>query len=103
MSREQGGKKVIFTYDTEEQLTAVINERGETYQFERDTKGCCEVTEKVQHNIKTIGETEFLSPIVFSFRSISSQEYNKENPTRGGATMISKQETLNYKYFRNIF
>ncbi|MFJ8460749.1 RHS repeat-associated core domain-containing protein [Lysinibacillus xylanilyticus] len=39
VSREQGGKKVKFTYDTEEQLTAVINERGETYQFERDTKG----------------------------------------------------------------
>ncbi|MEZ2661712.1 RHS repeat-associated core domain-containing protein [Aneurinibacillus aneurinilyticus] len=39
MSQEQGGKKVKFTYDTEEQLTAVINEKGETYQFERDTKG----------------------------------------------------------------
>ncbi|MGE7950065.1 hypothetical protein [Lysinibacillus sp. NPDC093688] len=39
MSREQGGKKVKFTYDTEEQLTAVINEKGEAYQFERDTKG----------------------------------------------------------------
>ncbi|MGE7912651.1 DUF6531 domain-containing protein [Lysinibacillus xylanilyticus] len=39
ISREQGGKKVKFTYDTEEQLTAVINEKGETYQFERDTKG----------------------------------------------------------------
>ncbi|WP_285398407.1 hypothetical protein [Lysinibacillus sp. fls2-241-R2A-57] len=26
-------------YDTEEQLNAVINERGETYQFERDMKG----------------------------------------------------------------
>ncbi|MFE3577281.1 RHS repeat domain-containing protein [Lysinibacillus sp. NPDC059133] len=39
MSREQGGKKVKFDYDTEEQLTAVINEKGETYQFERDTKG----------------------------------------------------------------
>ena len=39
VSREQGGKKVKFTYDTEEQLTAVINEKGEAYQFERDTKG----------------------------------------------------------------
>ncbi|WP_433595173.1 RHS repeat-associated core domain-containing protein [Lysinibacillus xylanilyticus] len=39
MSREQGGKKVKFTYDTEEQLTAVINEKGEAYQFERDSKG----------------------------------------------------------------
>jgi YD repeat-containing protein len=39
VSREQGGKKVKFTYDTEEQLNAVINERGEAYQFERDTKG----------------------------------------------------------------
>ncbi|WP_053486152.1 RHS repeat-associated core domain-containing protein [Lysinibacillus sp. FJAT-14745] len=39
ISREQGGKKVKFTYDTEEQLTAVINEKGETYQFERDSKG----------------------------------------------------------------
>ncbi|QPQ30160.1 DUF6531 domain-containing protein [Lysinibacillus sp. JNUCC 51] len=39
LSREQGGKKVKFTYDTEEQLTAVINEKGEVYQFERDTKG----------------------------------------------------------------
>lgn len=39
ISREQGGKKVKFAYDTEEQLTAVINEKGEAYQFERDTKG----------------------------------------------------------------
>ncbi|WP_053486142.1 DUF6531 domain-containing protein [Lysinibacillus sp. FJAT-14745] len=39
ISREQGGKKVKFTYDTEEQLTAVINEKGEAYQFERDAKG----------------------------------------------------------------
>ncbi|MGE7911738.1 hypothetical protein [Lysinibacillus xylanilyticus] len=39
MSREQGGKKVKFNFDTEEQLTAVINEKGEAYQFERDTKG----------------------------------------------------------------
>ncbi|MFJ8100488.1 RHS repeat domain-containing protein [Lysinibacillus sp. NPDC096212] len=39
ISREQGGKKVNFTYDTEEQLNAVINEKGEAYQFERDTKG----------------------------------------------------------------
>ncbi|MEX3745997.1 DUF6531 domain-containing protein [Lysinibacillus xylanilyticus] len=38
-AREQGGKKVKFTYDTEEQLTAVINEKGEAYQFERDMKG----------------------------------------------------------------
>ncbi|CAM5203397.1 hypothetical protein LSPH26S_03192 [Lysinibacillus sphaericus] len=38
-SRKQGGKKVQFTYDTEEQLTAVINEKGEAYTFERDTKG----------------------------------------------------------------
>ncbi|MCH1624645.1 RHS repeat-associated core domain-containing protein [Fredinandcohnia quinoae] len=38
-SREQGGKKVKFTYDTEEQLTAVFNEKGEAYEFERDTKG----------------------------------------------------------------
>ena len=38
-AREQGGKNVKFTYDTEEQLTAVINEKGEAYQFERDTKG----------------------------------------------------------------
>gem|GEM_PF-5868668 len=27
ISREQGGKKVKFTYDTNEQLTAVINEK----------------------------------------------------------------------------
>ncbi|MGE7928267.1 RHS repeat-associated core domain-containing protein [Lysinibacillus xylanilyticus] len=39
VSREQGGKKVKFTYDAEEQLTAIINEKGEAYQFERDTKG----------------------------------------------------------------
>ncbi|MGE7951573.1 hypothetical protein [Lysinibacillus xylanilyticus] len=39
ISREQGGKKVKFAFDTEEQLTAVINEKGETYQFERVTKG----------------------------------------------------------------
>ncbi|MFY0519801.1 RHS repeat domain-containing protein [Lysinibacillus sp. UGB7] len=38
-AREQGGKNVKFTYDTEEQLTAVINEKGEAYAFERDTKG----------------------------------------------------------------
>ena len=38
-SREQNGKKVKFTYDTEEQLTAVFNEKDEAYQFERDTKG----------------------------------------------------------------
>ncbi|MEC1180000.1 RHS repeat-associated core domain-containing protein [Metasolibacillus meyeri] len=38
-TRKQGGKKVNFTYDTEEQLTAVINEKGEMYQFERDAKG----------------------------------------------------------------
>ncbi|MEK5039319.1 DUF6531 domain-containing protein [Sporosarcina sp. FSL K6-3457] len=39
IAREQGGKNVKFTYDTEEQLTAVINEKGETYTFERDPKG----------------------------------------------------------------
>ncbi|WP_349662310.1 DUF6531 domain-containing protein [Lysinibacillus zambalensis] len=39
ISREQGGKKVKFTYDTEELLTAVVNEKGEAYKFERDTKG----------------------------------------------------------------
>ncbi|ERI10664.1 DUF6531 domain-containing protein [Aneurinibacillus aneurinilyticus] len=39
ISREQGGKKVKFSYDTEEQLTDVINEKGEAYQFERDAKG----------------------------------------------------------------
>ncbi|MEG0260436.1 MAG: DUF6531 domain-containing protein, partial [Lysinibacillus sp.] len=38
-ARKQGGKNVTFTYDTEEQLTALNNEKGETYQFERDTKG----------------------------------------------------------------
>ncbi|WP_432702810.1 RHS repeat domain-containing protein [Lysinibacillus sphaericus] len=38
-SRKQGGKQVQFTYDTEEQLSAVINEKGEAYTFERDTKG----------------------------------------------------------------
>ncbi|MEK5039325.1 hypothetical protein [Sporosarcina sp. FSL K6-3457] len=39
-SRKQGGgKNVTFTFDAEEQLTAVINEKGEAYQFERDTKG----------------------------------------------------------------
>ncbi len=32
-AREQGGKNVKFNYDTEEQLTAVINEKGETYQL----------------------------------------------------------------------
>ncbi len=32
-AREQGGKNVKFTYDTEEQLTAVINEKGEAYQL----------------------------------------------------------------------
>ncbi|MEK3727601.1 hypothetical protein [Lysinibacillus sp. FSL W8-0953] len=33
ISRKQGGKKVQFTYDTEEQFTAVINEKGEAYTF----------------------------------------------------------------------
>lgn len=32
ISREQGEKKVKFTYDTNEKLTAVINEKGEVYQ-----------------------------------------------------------------------
>lgn len=38
-SRTQKGKTVRFKYDIEEQLTAIINEKGETYEFERDVKG----------------------------------------------------------------
>lgn len=38
-TRKQGNKTVRFTYDTEERLTSVINEKGEIYQFERDVKG----------------------------------------------------------------
>ena len=38
-ARKQFGKNVTFTYDTEEQLTAVNNEKDEAYTFERDTKG----------------------------------------------------------------
>jgi RHS repeat-associated protein len=38
-SQKQGKKVVKFEYDTEERLKAVINEKGEAYQFERDVKG----------------------------------------------------------------
>ncbi len=38
-SREQGGKKVEYEYNTEEQLTKLINEKGDTYQFEYDARG----------------------------------------------------------------
>lgn len=37
--REQNGKKVFYNYNTEEQLTSVINEHGEAYRFARDIKG----------------------------------------------------------------
>lgn len=38
-SRKQKGKVVQYKYDIEEQLIAVINEKGEVYEFERDVKG----------------------------------------------------------------
>lgn len=37
--REQNGTKVFFDYNTEEQLTAMINEHGEAYRFARNAKG----------------------------------------------------------------
>ncbi len=37
--REQNGTKVFFNYNTEEQLTALINEHGEAYRFARNAKG----------------------------------------------------------------
>lgn len=38
-SRTQGDRKVVYQYNTEEQLVSVTNEKGEVYQFERDAKG----------------------------------------------------------------
>jgi RHS repeat-associated protein len=37
--REQNGTKVFLNYNTEEQLTALINEHGEAYCFARNAKG----------------------------------------------------------------
>jgi RHS repeat-associated protein len=37
--REQNGEKIFLNYNTEEQLTALINEHGEAYRFVRDQKG----------------------------------------------------------------
>jgi RHS repeat-associated protein len=37
--REQNGTKVFYHYNTEEQLTAVINEHGKAYRFARNAKG----------------------------------------------------------------
>jgi RHS repeat-associated protein len=37
--REQNGAKFFLNYDTEERLTALINEHGEAYRFARNTRG----------------------------------------------------------------
>ena len=39
VEREEAGTKVRFEYDTEDRLTAVVNESGERYLFERDALG----------------------------------------------------------------
>ena len=38
-SKEQNGSKLFFNYNTEEQLTALVNEHGETYRFMRNVRG----------------------------------------------------------------
>lgn len=37
--REEHGNKVHFVYNKEEQLTGLVNEHGEVYQFTRDSRG----------------------------------------------------------------
>ena len=37
-TRQQGNRKVQLKYDDEEHLVQIINEKGETYEFERDAK-----------------------------------------------------------------
>ncbi len=38
-SRTQGGRKAMYAYNSQEELTSVTNEKGEVYRFERDEKG----------------------------------------------------------------
>ncbi len=38
-TREENGKKLFFQYNKEDQLTGVINRKGESYRFTRDAKG----------------------------------------------------------------
>lgn len=38
-SRTQGGHKISYEYNSEEQLISITNEKGEKYCFERDVKG----------------------------------------------------------------
>ena len=38
-SRAQGNRKLAYTYDKQEELISVTNEKGECYRFERDVKG----------------------------------------------------------------
>jgi len=35
-SRTQGGRKTMYAYNSQEELTSVTNEKGEVYRFERD-------------------------------------------------------------------
>jgi RHS repeat-associated protein len=44
-ARTQGGTRVAFAYDTEEQLTHILNEQGFAYRFEHDAVG--EVVEEI--------------------------------------------------------
>ncbi|NLR67217.1 hypothetical protein HGH92_23115 [Chitinophaga varians] len=38
-TREENGTKIHFTYNTEEQLTRLVNEHGESYSFQRNRRG----------------------------------------------------------------
>ena len=38
-SRTQGGRKISYAYNSEEELVSITNEKGEVYRFERDAKG----------------------------------------------------------------
>ncbi|KZS38907.1 hypothetical protein AWE51_15105 [Aquimarina aggregata] len=38
-TREENGRKVYFGYNKEDQLSSIINEKGESYQFTRNAKG----------------------------------------------------------------
>ena len=39
LSRTQGGRKIAYAYNRQEELVSITNEIGETYRFERDAKG----------------------------------------------------------------
>ncbi|MGE7911723.1 hypothetical protein [Lysinibacillus xylanilyticus] len=83
MSREQDRKKVNFTYDTEEQLNAVINEKGESYQFER-----ADLHKKLHRNLieegipyrgRTFTGTadEFFEKATKAYKDIDTKGYRK--------------------------